>query len=133
MTEDTLTFEPIDTKKLQLKSLDAFAKALGYERMHWGGSGHGYYSRLKENKHISNISLRTMCRLHNHGLLTWRWSEDEAKINFDKYKRVTANAAKIVMVVKLQYDKRLKRIVCQHNSVKFMQPEYESIFLEVGV
>lgn len=127
--EQVVSYEPTDTKELQLKSLDAFAKALGYERMHWGGSGHGYYSRLRENKHISNISLRTMCRLHNHGLLAWRWSDEENTYNFDKYKCVTANAAKIVQAVKLQLDKRLKRIICQHNSVKFMQPEYESIFL----
>ena len=129
MTEETLSFEPTDTKKLQLKSLDAFAKALGYDRMHWNGSGHGYYSRHKENKHISNISIRTMCRLHNGQLLDWHGKYFRPPFTVDAYKMRVAQASKIIHRVKLMYQKKTKRGICQDHNVSFVDPQYEQLFL----
>lgn len=121
--------EMIDTTKLQLKSLTAFAEALGY---YFNKVNSKYFSSDDyDNKGRAIISFQTMCKLHNG------WYSDNRHtnymrypFNFSTYKIRKARAAKIIKVCNLQVNKRTKYIRASSNIVRFEHQEYEG-FLDV--
>lgn len=126
MTEE---FEIIDSSKLQLRSLVAFANALGYHQMRYVGEPINFYSSLPENKYRSTVSFNTMVRLHNGQLLDWHGDRFRDPFAVDAYKMRVARASRIVYKCKLQYCKKTKLIVCQNHNVAFVDPAYEQLFL----
>lgn len=113
-----------DTKELQMKSLKAFADALGYNYC-------GFRAVFINYKHYTTgkrfINFRSMTDLHNksnhdnHGREYDRWG-------FDIYTWNKAKAARIC-TVHLQLNCRTKYIGCQKHLVHFYNPLYEQLFL----
>lgn len=127
--------EPIEmqnTENLQMKSLLAFANALGYSFSDnfWWDTDH-FYSCLPENKHRSCVSINTMVRLHNLQGVDWHGKTFKEPFDFNEYAITKARAAKIVQQVHLQFSKKKNQIVCQKHWVKFEKSSYSYLFLGV--
>lgn len=125
--------DPIEmknTEHLQMRSLLAFASALGYFMSNdfWWDANH-FYSALPENKHRSCVSFSTMVRLHNLQGVDWHGKTFKEPFNFDEYAITKARAAKIVQQVHLQFSKKKNMVLCQKHWVKFEKLGYERIFL----
>lgn len=127
--EEVVNYQPIDTSKLQLRSLISFAAALGYHSMQYVGEPINFYSSLPENKHRSTISFNVMVRLHNGQLLDWHGERFRDPFAVDAYKMRVARSSRIIYKCKLQYCKKTKRIICQDHNVAFVDPQYEQLFL----
>ena len=120
-----------DTKKLQMKSLVEFMRSLGYEmRRDWFNKNHAFYSILKENDGRNNISVRTAIDLHNGNLIDSHGKHFREPFDFDEYRFVKAQAARIVSVVKMQYSKKQHKFTVQSHKVQFVRPSYYHIFME---
>lgn len=119
--------EIIDSKKVQMKSLDEFAKGLGYTRNVAGC----FWSDDYDNKKRRNISFSTMVQLHNNHFQDWHGGNYfKAPFNFSTYKIRKARAGKIVHKVSLQMSKKTKYIRVSSNIVSFCFQEYEG-FLDL--
>lgn len=106
----------MDSSKLQLMSLDRFASALGYQRHFYDVC---YYSSDLSNLGRCCVSFSTMVRWHNDmGTMPY----------FSLYRHNAAFASRIVCNVKLQMDKKRKRIIPQSHVVEFVYPEYYEEF-----
>ena len=124
-------FEPTDTAKLQLRSLEIFMNALGYKKADsYFDDCINFYSILYENRHRATIAFNTAVKLHNGQLLDWHGKRFRDPFAMDIYKMRVAQASKIVHRVKLMYQKKTKRVLCQDNRVEFIYVEYASLFLD---
>lgn len=121
--------EIIDTSGIQLRSVFAFAKALGYEYNKFPLECKGFYSRRPANKHRANVSFNTMIRLHNGNLLDWHGDRYRDPWNFDSYSFIQAQAAKIVRQAKLIHNKKTNTVRCQSFIVEFAKADYAPLFL----
>ena len=121
--------EIIDTSGIQLRSVFAFAQALGYEFNRWPLECKGFYSRLPANRHRANVSFRTMCSLHIGNLLDWHGDRYRDPWNFDSYSFIQAQAAKIVRQAKLIHNKKTNTVRCQSFIVEFAKASYAPLFL----
>lgn len=130
------TEEIKDTFAIQLASLDAFAKVLGYWRHPFSNSYHAAEERYGYRRGIKGcdtISFNKMALMHNSHWARFgsSWMQSTACPWFivDVYTFNKAIAAKIVTRVKLQVDKKKKRIVCQNHLVNFAGTGYEQLYL----
>lgn len=117
-------FEIKNTKSLQLKSLQEFAKALGYtfdKSFFWG-----LYTYGQSDK--NTISFRTMVTLHNEENLDNHGQVYE-RFGFSLYDWERAKGGKIVEQVFLTLNKKTGYVYCHKHLVKFTRPFYERIFL----
>lgn len=119
----------INTEFLQLRSLIAFANALGYEYNPFPLECKGFYSYLPENRHRRNVSFHTMVNLHNGYYVDWHGGRYRDPWEFDSYRFIQAQAAKIVRQVKLIHNKKTNTIKCQSQIVEFVREEYAYLFL----
>ena len=123
-------FEPTDTAKLQLRSLEVFMNALGYKKADsYFDDCINFYSILYENRHRATIAFNTAVKLHNGQLLDWHGKRFRDPFAMDIYKMRVAQASKIIHRVKLMYQKKTKRVICQDHNVSFVDPQYEQLFL----
>ena len=128
--EEVVNYQPIETDKLQLRSLEAFAEALGYAKAMWYFDDClNFYSLFPENKHRKTISFNTMVRLYNGHFMECHGKYFNEPFTVDAYRMRVAQASKIVWKVKLQYCKKTKRIICQDHNVAFVDPQYEQLVL----
>lgn len=120
--------EMIDSTKVQMKSLEEFAKGLGYERMWLLGC---FMSNDYDNKARKYVSFSTMCLLHNEHYFDGRHTNYfRAPFNFSTYKIRKARAGKIVHIVNLQMSKKTGYVRAASNIVSFTHQEYEG-FLDL--
>lgn len=123
-------FEPTDTAKLQLRSLEVFMNALGYKKADsYFDDCINFYSILYENRHRATIAFNTAVKLHNGQLLDWHGERFRDPFAVDAYKMRVARASRIIYKCKLQYCKKTKLIICQDHNVAFVDPAYEQLFL----
>lgn len=119
MTEETV--EMIDTSKLQLQSLIAFAQCLDYQLIgELSFCNKIFYSSAYQNKARKYVSVNTMVEWYNKGTPSYY---------FNDYQLARAEASKIVKEVHIQYSKKKNMYVTQKHWVKFMNFSYENLFL----
>lgn len=122
--------EPIiDTTAIQIRSVLAFANALGYTYNRWPLECKGFYSMLYQNKHRSNVSFNNMVKWHNTGFVGWHGKPDRDPWCVDTYSFVQSQAAKIVRQAKLIHNKKTSTIRCQSFIVEFSRDDYARLFL----
>lgn len=127
MTEQ---FKVIDTKQCQINSVKAFMAVLGFnytpdEFIH---EAPGFYSvRHGFQYGIRKISFSTAIYLHNTNPKSWDFTFPTEKISVSDL--ISAQKAKLVQVVKLQYSRRNKKIVCQNDMVTFTSLEAQALYL----
>lgn len=84
---------PIDTEKLQLESLYAFASKLGYKTLGAPTNNKGFCNPKTKRSHLKFLSFDTMKRLHN---------EPFSFYTFIELNPTAAASSRIVEKVKLQ-------------------------------
>lgn len=120
--------EMIDTTRLQLKSLDEFAKGLGYTRYQ---ASQTYISKDYDNKKRQCVAFSTMSKLHNNFYQDWHGGDRfKSPFNFGTYKIRKARAGKIVHKVSITMSKKTGYIRAASNLVSFTFQEYEG-FLDL--
>lgn len=126
--------EIIDTLELQLFSLTAYMKALGYE---WAkdtllfDDPTYFVSFNYKNKHRRHISFANAVKLYNGYYADNRgnWYISKSPFDFDAYSLAKANAVKVITKVNLQINKRTGYVNNQSNLVSFVHPVYYKMFM----
>lgn len=123
----------LDTRQLQIHSLKAMMKALGYEYEESFIISHPYfYSYEYSNKGRNYISIKTAIDLYNDRSVKCVFGKPPAQLSiwsFDDYSIAKAKAARILKSVKLQYCRQTKQIICQDHRVQFCLESYSRLFL----
>lgn len=106
----------VNSLRVQLESLNHFARQLGYEPV--GGSGNfknGFRKYNGQERKHAFVSLEQMQFMHNNGAWSFRRSASRIK-NFEEFK--------IVERIAIQYNKRTtKELTSELHCLKFIKEE----------
>jgi hypothetical protein len=118
-----------DTYLLQVTSLKNFLYQLGYEPVYYVNGIVCFESDLPINKGRSTISFATAVRLHNGYYLDNHGKTFKQPFNFNPYMLKRALAARIVVMVNLQKNRKTGIIKPSSQIVKFVEPAYYKMFI----
>ena len=128
--ENILTAEEIkDTSLIQRASLCNFMRCLGYHPVHDIRGLKNFESDYLSNKSRQTISFQNAVRLHNTEYLDWHGKQFNPPFDFSPYQIKRALAARIVVVVNLQKNRKTGIIKPSSQIVKFVEPAYYKMFI----